>query len=168
MSADKPKTLTQLKGELSNLTNYYSLANHPDVQAVIDRLRKENQPRVEELERQIAKLQSERKPVLRWPENTPANVLKACQAYWNGTEEYNTFRIHLWNDKAAWTSYPSGGYSTVGGWHPVSPAYFCIDLTGRINDMGRIRPKMLKELDFGRNSGKRVTPKMMQEFLDTL
>jgi len=168
MSTDKPKTLTDLKQELNGLTDYYRLTLHPDVQAVISRLRKENQPRVEELQRQIKDLQSQRKPVLRWPENTPDIILKICQAYWGGTEEYRTFRIHLWNAKAAWTSYPAGGYSTVGGWNPTPSAYFCVSLTERDGSSRLAKPKVLKQLGFERKSGKRVTPKMMQEFLDTL
>jgi len=161
---NKPKTLTELKHELDSLTSHYALTSHPDVLVVVERLRNKNAARVKELRAEIDKLQNERKPVLRWPENTPGHILERCKAYWSGTTEYQSFRIHLWNDKAVWTSYPAGGYSTNGGWNPTPACYYCISLS----EVESSKPRQLKELGFERNSGKRVTPKMMQEFLDTL
>ena len=166
----KPPTLTQLKDELKRLTDFYYVTNHPDVRAAIEKVRAENKPRVEELNKRIAALHSAKPaPKPRWPENTPANVLKACQDFWSGTEEYRSFRIHLWNDKAAWTSYPAGGYSTVGGWNPTPAHYSLISFSEReYGHNEKMKPKCVRTLGFERNSGKRVTTAMMQDALDEL
>ena len=79
----------------------------------------------EELKALIPK---KREPKPRWPENTPKSVLDFCEKYWRGTTEMDSYRIHCWNDKAVWTSWPSGGYSTVGGWNPVSATFFMLSL----------------------------------------
>lgn len=169
MPQETPK-LRELKSELLKLTEYFWLSRDKEVEAAVQKVRERNRPRVEELEKQIAAIREQRPaPKPRWPENTPANVLKACQDYWSGTAEYRSFRIHLWNDKAAWTSYPAGGYSDNGGFHPCPPCYSLISLTQTENRMSKSnRPKELKVLRFERNSGKRVTPKMMQDALDEL
>lgn len=118
------RTLTQLKRERDTLLSYYNVTSDPRVQAQIEIVRNERAPKVAELDKQIEaarKAQPEKKP--RWPENTPKEVLELCERYWRGTTEYASFRIHCWNDKLVCTSYPSGGYSDNGGWHPT-PATF--------------------------------------------
>ena len=62
-----------------------------------------------------------------------------------------------------------GGYSNNGGWNPTPASYSMVSLIEREPGM-RVggKPKELKELSFKRNSGQRVTPKMMQAELDKL
>ena len=166
VTANLMKTLTQLKQELQKLTEHYYLCCDPRVRAAIEVVRKENEPRVAELKAKIESLRSERKPVTRWPDNTPDAIKKVCEDYWSGTTEKHTYRIHLWNDKAVWTSYPAGGYTNNGGWNPTPACYYLVEREGANRICGR--PKELKSLGFKRNSGKRVTPKMMQDELDKL
>ena len=100
----------------------------------------------------------------RIPENTPENVLSVCKKFWSGTTESWTYRIHAWNAVAVWTSYPAGGYTDNGGWNPTPACYYLLSLTE--TQFGK--PKELQTLSFERNSGKRVTPAMMQAELDKL
>ena len=160
----KSPTLSELNQKLKQLTDYTYITFTPKVQAAINEVRKENAPLVAELERQIKALQSKRKPTTRWPDNVPENIMTICNDYWNGTVEYWKFRIHLWNDKAVWTSYPSGGYSTAGGWNPSPACYYMLSLTEKEYN----KPKQLKELSFEHKSGQRVMKTMMQEELDKL
>lgn len=119
--------LRSLKAELSSLE---WVEMDPKVRAAREAVRAERKPIVDALKKQIAELQAKRpEKKLRWPENTPANILSACERYWGGTTELATFRIHMWNDKAVWTSYPSGGYSDNGGWNPTPVNYDLISLT---------------------------------------
>ena len=166
---EKAKTLSDYKDELRRLTEHYYICCDPRVRAAIEVVRKENEPKVAELQRKIENLRLARKLVTRWPDCTPDNVKKVCEDYWSGTTEKHTYRIHLWNDKAVWTSYPAGGYSTVGGFTPTPPAYELISRTElAYKNSSKKVAKKLKGLCFERNSGKRVTPAMMQAELDKL
>ena len=106
---EKAKTLSDYKDELRRLAEHYYICCDPRVRAAIEVVCKENEPKVAELQRKIENLRIARKPVTRWPDFTPDNVKKVCEDYWSGTTEKHTYRIHLWNDKAVWTSYPAGG-----------------------------------------------------------
>jgi hypothetical protein len=161
-------TVKKLKQELDDLTDYRRFTCDKRVQAVIAEIRKEDAPRVAEIEAQLAAIHSGQKEYKRWPDNTPPDAFRVCERYWNGTTEFSTFRIHQWNDKAVWTSYPSGGYSTNGGWIPTPSCYYLLSLTENDSGFSSGKPKILKELSFPRNSGRRVTKKIMQEELDKL
>lgn len=155
MSTESLKpTISQLKEELSQLTDFWRICQSPEVQEAIKAVRQKNAPRVAELQAQIKALRNAKPgPKPRWPENTPKPVLEACERFWSGIEEFRTFRIHLWNDKAVWTSYPSGGYSTVGGRQLTPPSYHLISLTQTEFKYGTQRPAELVELRFEHGSG---------------
>jgi hypothetical protein len=159
--------IRDLKNKLNSLK--WSVDYAPEVLAarklVLERRNKE----INEIEDQIKKLKEKQpKKKTRFPENTPDNVLKACENYWQGTEEFWKFRIHVWNDKAVWTSWGAGGYSTNGGWVKVKPCYFLISLTEMQSDCGRNRNKKLRTIDCDDRQDKKVTKKELQEILDEL
>jgi hypothetical protein len=151
-------------------TIFKKINNDPRLVELKEKIRKEHDSELNKLYDKIKQLKENRpKKKPRWPENTPPHILTACSKYWNGTTEHAIFRIHLWNDKAVWTSYPAGGYSTNGGWNPTPAHYDLISLTEEGSGFGgRDKPKILKSLSFERCSGKRVTAAMMQEELDKL
>ena len=145
------KTIQELKIELDRLLR---VGNDPRVQAAKAMVQAERLPQVTALEAQINKLRDkrpEKKP--RWPQDTPSNVLEVCKKYWNGTVEYATFRIHCWNDKLVCTSYPSGGYSTVGGWTPTPACFHFISLS-EIDGFASRKPKRIGQDLEGRQSSK--------------
>jgi hypothetical protein len=119
----------------------------------------ERSPRIKELEKLIAEAREERpvkKP--RWPAETPGKVIEACNEYWGGTEEYRTFRIHCWNDKLVCTSYPSGGYSDNGGWHPTSACFHFLNMTEK--EYGK--PKRIGSDLEGRQSQKKLEAELAE------
>src|SRR6266481_8686883 len=118
--------LTDLKHQLEELLR---VEWHPDVVKAKEKVLAERQPKIDALKKQIEDLRSKQpKPSARWTDKTPELVKFACRQYWAGTEEYLTYRIHCWNDKAVWTSYPSGGYSNNGGWQQTPPCYYLLSL----------------------------------------
>ena len=142
--------LRELKDQLTMLE---WIDGDPKVNAARAIVRTERMPRINALKAKIAELQAKRPgPKPRWPENTPANVLAVCNLYWRGTTEFYTFRIHCWNDKFVCTSYPSGGYSDNGGWHPTSACFHFLSLTER--EYGRIK-RVGSDLE-GRQSAKQL------------
>jgi hypothetical protein len=145
------KTLMQLKRELDYLLYVYS---DPRVQEQIKIVQAERAPRVKELSAKIELLR-EVKPAKkpRWPEGTPAEVIEVCERYWRGTTEFHTFRIHCWNSKVVCTSYPSGGYSDNGGWHPTPATFYFLSLT----ELEFNKPKRLGRYLEGRQSLKNLT-----------
>jgi len=160
-------SLKDLKWKLEFLSTVFN--NHPLYNETKKKILAERQPEIDKLKAEIEKLQKKQpKKKPRWPENTPDHIIKACENYWSGTEEFWSFRIHVWNDKAVWTSWGSGGYSTNGGWVKVSPCYFLISLTETKNDMGRQRSKILVEIDVKRDDrgGKKVTKKELLQVLE--
>lgn len=160
----KTKTLTQLKRERNRLIDYYSLTSDTRVQKVIDVVRAERAPQVAELDRQIAaaeKARPAKKP--RWPEGTPKNVLAVCERYWSGTTERTTYRIHCWNEHVVCTSYPSGGYSNNGGWHPTSCCFHFLALAG-----GGVRHETLGQSLEGRQSQKQLDLALAERTRDLL
>lgn len=108
MSKETPRTISVVKLELERLTNTFWICNSPKVQAAINEFRRENKAKVESLRNELELLRTGRKPSKRWPQNVPQNVREACERFWSGTTEFATFRIHEWNEKAVWTSYPAG------------------------------------------------------------
>lgn len=155
------KSLRQLKEELQRLTEYFWISRHQKVEDAIQAVRKENEPRVKELEAQIKALQDKRpKPKPRIPENTPQEVIDVCDKYWWGTEELHKYRIHCWNDKAVWTGWASGGYWTTGGFNKSPATFFLISRTKTTRECGRDRPELLHELEG------RVSLKQMKELLE--
>lgn len=159
-------TLTQLRDKLAQLRN---VERDSRVVALTKTILDERRPQIENLQSEInARLakNSSRKKTPRWPENTPPSVLDHCKRYWQGSDEYHKFRIHLWNDKAIWTSWPKGGYSDNGGFHPAPATYFLISTTKSEQCLGNSRPKVLQERESTNDA--RVTKKAMQEALDKL
>jgi len=127
---DKKRTIREVKGEISHLTDFYYLANDKRVRELINKIRSENADKIKNLEAELSALESKKpKPKLRWAEDTPEDVLSECKEHWRGTTEFATYRIHCWNDKIICTSYPSGGYSDNGGWHPTPATFYFISRT---------------------------------------
>lgn len=153
----KTRTVSDVKSELERLTNPIWIGQSPKVLAAVAEFRRENREKVESLTKELEALRGERKPSKRWPDDTPEWVVTLCKLFWSGTTESHTFRIHEFNEKAIWTSYPVGGYSTVGGFTPTPPSYRMISRT-ETEQYGGKRPKLLKDITPERNSGKRVTP----------
>ena len=142
--------LMELRRKVSELSN---VDYDERVWAVKRQIRKERQPEIDALNKQIEALREkrpEKKP--RWPDNVPANVMDVCKKYWSGTTEYATFRIHCWNDKLVCTSYPSGGYSTNGGWTPSQACFFFLSLT----QLDPYKPKHIGVDLEGRQSAKKL------------
>lgn len=153
----KKRTISDVRREISSLDSWVSISYHPRVRALIEQIRKENQVKIKELQKELAELEANKKPPKsRWPDDIPESVLAFCKAHWKGTTEYETFRIHCWNDKAVWTSYPSGGYSTAGGYTKTPATFYLLSFTEKA--LG-YRSKVLKELE------NRVGLKQMQELL---
>lgn len=156
MTLQNMKTLRDLSRELDRL---HYVNNDPRVYAAIELVRKERAPQIEALRDQITKLRAkrpEKKP--RWSDNTPRAVLDTCAKYWQGTTEYYTFRIHCWNSKGVCTSYPSGGYSDNGGWHPTSASFHFISLI----DKQYSKPKGIGKYLEGRQSAKQLALKLAE------
>jgi hypothetical protein len=138
------KKLIELRDELNALRNVNFA---PEVMAAKQKVLESRKDKIAEIERQMEALRGKRPAKApRWPANTPENVLKAAEARWSGTTEYSAFRIHMWNSKAFWTSYPSGGYSNNGGWHPTPACFTLVSLTIKETGMGRTEGKELAEL----------------------
>lgn len=152
------KGIRELKIEVDRLLR---VDNDPRVRAAKELVRQERKPQVEALEKQIEELQDkrpEKKP--RWPANTPEAVLKACAAYWSGTTEFATYRIHCWNEKGACTSYPSGGYSNNMGWNPTPACFHFISLT----ELEYRKPKIVGQDLSGRQSQKVLDATLAERF----
>lgn len=134
--------LSQLKLKLRRLEYY---GNDPLVREAIKKVREKRKPEIDRIKLEIDKLRNKRSgPKSRWPEDTPKEVLESCEDYFRGTTEFQKFRIHCWNDKAIWTSWPSDQYG------PAS--FFLISRS----EKGRYgRAKRLKELE-GRQSLKKL------------
>jgi hypothetical protein len=160
--------LRELQAKLDSIETDIRL--DPRISDLKNKIRAERQAEIDDIKSKIKQLRDKqpKKKTERWPENTPENVKVVCEKYWNGTTESSTYRIHQWNNKAVWTSYPSGGYSSNGGWNPTPSHYYLVSLNEEEYGLGRKKGKVLKELSFERNSGKRVTPAMMKEELDKL
>jgi hypothetical protein len=143
------------------------VSDAPEVVAAKEKVLEARKADIERVEAQIEELRAKRvKPKMRWPDSTPPEVIDECNAYWVGTTEYWTYRIHAWNEKAIWTSWPSGGYSTNGGWVKVKPCYFLICRAEKASDMGHLRAKVLKTIDVKDRNGKKVTEKELTEIME--
>lgn len=143
------KKLNDLRSKLRNLRNPYT---DPEVLKLMEQVRERRRPEIERLEREIEELQKSRPgPKPRWPEDTPPEVLKLCEKYWAGTEEYKKFRIHCWNEHAVWTGYPGGGYSDNSGWRPTPAAFYLLSR----HEIQYHKPKRLALLE-GRQSPKKL------------
>lgn len=135
-----------------------SIDNDPGVIAAKKIAREKIQSQVDEIANKINDLLINKPaPKSRWPEDTPEQVIKECKQHWLGTTEYGVFRIHAWNDRAVWTSYPAGGYSDNGGWHRTPASFYLISRIG-LDQWGR-RAKVLDTLEG------RVSLKQMQQAL---
>jgi len=154
---EKKRTISDIKREIRSLTNYNDLMFDKRVMELIKKIRKENSEKVAKLNAELAELESKKpKPKPRWPEDTPEDVLKECEEYWKGTTELGTFRIHCWNDKIICTGYPSGGYSTNGGWNPSPVTFYFISRT--IKEVhNKAKPFLTLE---GRQSQKKLRQKL--------
>jgi len=161
---EKKRTITQIKKEIRKLTDHDSLRFDDRVMKLIREIRKENAPKVEKLRAEIEELETKKpKKKLRWPEDTPEDVLEECNKYWRGTEEHRSFRIHCWNDKIICTGYPSGGYSTNGGWNSTSASFEFISRTEKTSWKSA---KVLASLT-GRQ-GKKQLQQKLDELTETL
>ena len=153
-------TLTTLKRELDRLLRV-ELA--PEVAAAVRQVRLARAGRVAEVRAEIEALRAARPPKPpRWPIDTPTDVLDLCDKFWRGSSEHHEYRIHCWNERAVWTSYPSGGYSDNGGYHPT-PASYRLVSRRRLDHHGKAIE--LDELESTRE--RRVTPAIMRKALDT-
>lgn len=150
----KEPGLRELKAKLDRL-EWIEL--DPKVVAAKNIVWAERKPQVDAIKAKIAELQSKRpEPKPRWPLCTPPKVLAICEAYWRGTTEYHTFRIHCWNDKVVCTSWPSGGYSDNGGWHATSACFHFLSLNEKEHTLGSNRPKTIGKELVGRQSAKQL------------
>lgn len=160
MNPKSQRTIKEIKDEIRKLKDRnWILFTDKRIIALLKQIEKENEPKVKSLEEELKSITpKKREPKPRWPENIPQPILDFCEKYWHGTTESYTFRIHCWNDKAVWTSWPSGGYSTQGGWNKVKATFFMLplDKTPSIS----MRPILEKE-------GK-VSQSEMQSELDKL
>lgn len=128
-------TISQLKAREDQLTEWYWIHKDPEVEKAIASFTERVRPELEAIRAELKNRRDSRKPVQRWPEDTPPEVLEQCQRFWRGTEEFYKFRIHCWDDQYIWTGYPSGGYTNVGGYVQTPPAY---DLIKRKETGGNI------------------------------
>lgn len=119
----------EIEKEINRLSGWYELATSPRVMDLIARIREENQTRVLELKAELEAVKAGRKVKARWPENTPESILQFCKEYWSGSTEHNRFRIHCWNDRAVWTSYPAGVWSDNSGQHRGQAGFYLLSLT---------------------------------------
>lgn len=150
------RTIRQVKKELARLTDWWYICQDKRVHSLVEQIKAENAPKIEVLNKELEQLENNKpKPKPRWPESTPPDVLKECEEYWKNTEEFRTFRIHCWNDNAICTSYPSGGYSDNGGWHPTSAMFYFLSRTEKMYS----NAKHLAELE-GRQSAKALQQKL--------
>jgi len=162
------RTISVIRKEISYLEDYDCLCRTRRVMDLIGQIRKENKPKIDLLKnkpkidllkKELEEFESKKRPSKpRWPEDTPKEVIAFCKDYWKGTTEYDSFRIHCWNEKAVWTSYPSGGYSTAGGWNPTPAGFHLLSFTGKAIGGGA---EILEDLEG------RVSLKQMNEILKT-
>lgn len=149
------KTLRQLNYELRQLQETQF---DKRVLALRDSILSERKPQIEEIQRQIDALRGAKataKP--RWPEQCPQVVIDACAAYWFGTTEAKSFRIHRWDAHRAITSYAGGSYTSGQERKYGQSQYVCISLTHKERD----KPKEVAK-NYGRTSDAR-----MYEMLNT-
>lgn len=100
---------------------------------LIDHIRDEKKPLFDKIDVEIAELEAQRKPqrpkTPRWPIDCPKKVIEACAEHWSGTTEHSKFRIHMWSETKAITSYPGQtGWSGVGSTQYYQPHYRMISL----------------------------------------
>jgi len=151
-----------IKSEIDRLTNFIDIAQSPRVMALINQIRDENKEKVIVLREELKQVEANKKaPKPRWPVNTPKNILDLAVEEFKGTTEFHSFRIHCWNDKAFWVSWPSGGYSTTGGWHPTPATFTLISLIEK-NRYHDTQGNHITSLQG------RVSEKTMQDELDKL
>lgn len=137
------ETIKQLKWKLTELKN---VNFHPDVMAARDKVLSARKSEIELIESKLKELRGERKVPVRWPEHTPKSILDACDMHWSGTVEWYKYRIHIWNECAVWTSYPSGGYSNNMGWQPAPCCYELVSLVKTENVLGKTRGTVLDSI----------------------
>lgn len=156
----KKRTISVVKKEISELSDLIYLTYDPRVRKLIDSIRKENEPKVIKLREELEQLEEKKRPPKpRWPDNTPKDVISFCEKYWKGTTEYGKFRIHCWNSKAIWTSYPGGTWSDNGGQHYGQATFDLISRTEK--EIGN-KAKVLMTLQG------RTNMEQMQERLEEL
>jgi len=153
----------EIKQELEplELKTPYSIVCDKRVKELVATIQKENAEKISLLKKKLETVESSRTQTksTRWPENTPQHILDFCKEYWRGTVESAYYRIHCWNDKAVWTSYPSGGYSVVGGYVKTQATFFLVTLKEKDEYN---RAQKLKTLEG------RVSMKFMQTELEKL
>lgn len=62
------------------------------------------------------------------PLECPDDVQAIARRYFNGTTDYNRYRIHAWTDRFIWVSAPGGSFWSAVGcrsygavWHRILP-----------------------------------------------
>jgi hypothetical protein len=151
-----------IKSEIDRLTNFIDIAQSSRVMALINQIRDENKDKVIALREELKQVEANKKaPKPRWPDNTPQAVKDLAFQEFRGTTEFEKYRIHCWNDKAFWVSWPSGGYSDNGGWHPTPATFTLLSLTEK-KQHDHNQPKFIKDIQG------RVSMKTMQDELDKL
>ena len=134
----KKRTISTVKKEISELSDWIPLSHDPRVVKLIRSIRNENESKIIKLQEELANLEKKKRPPKpRWPDGTPEDVISLCDKHWQGTTEYGKFRIHCWNSKAIWTSYPGGTWSDNGGQHYGAAGFDLISRTEK--DMGKAK-----------------------------
>lgn len=153
----KTATIQEVKDHIRRLENpqIYNL----EVRRCIADAFTKNKPEIERLNTHLKKLQEPavKKKAPRWPADVPENVLSFCRAIFQGSTEYQQFRIHCWDGLHVIVSWPSGGYSDNGGWHPT-PATF---MKYRLSD----KPG-LSCTSIGKDRQGRQSKKQLQQWLE--
>jgi len=151
------RNATEIRSELKKLNDFSTLIFDPRVRKFISSIIEENQPRIKELEKELEVcLASKKASKPRFPEGVPEEVFSACEKYWKGCEEYHIYRIHCWNNKAVWTSYPTHAWYCQGARYQAKATFYLLDLT--LWEMGS--PKVLRIEDG------RLSDKAMKKILD--
>lgn len=126
---NKMRNQTEIKAELKKLNDYSVLIFDQKVRDLIASIIEENQPRIKELEKELAECLAAKKPEKpRFPEGVPEAVFKVCEDYWKGSEEHSIYRIHSWNDKCVWTSYPAHAWYCQGVRHQGKASFYLLSL----------------------------------------
>ena len=151
--------IREIEKEIDNLSGYWKVCTSPRVRALIDTILKENEPKLKELREELEAVKSGKpKPKPRWPADVPEDVFNLCEDYWKGAEEYAVYRIHCWNDKGVWTSYPARAWYCQGVRHQGKSTFYILNRKER--EYGKPKRIILRD--------GRVSDKEMKAELDKL
>ena len=136
--------IREIEKDIDKLSGYYELCNNQRVKYLIQKIKSENGPKLRELQAELEAVKGGRaKPTPRWPSDVPEAVFVICEDYWKGSEEHAVYRIHCWNDKAVWTSYPARAWYCQGVRNQGKASYYLLSLT----EKNYSKPYIIKLLD---------------------